>query len=149
MRTDEDTVALIGRLARYYPDAVIAGILNRQQRTTATGLPFTVHRIASQRTHWGIACFTPPALPPVVEPVTIREAAAILGVAPSTLHRQLDDGLIAGARLTPGRAVAHPHHRCAPRALRRRGPGGLRAHRRSHASARGIAPDGVAACQAR
>jgi DNA invertase Pin-like site-specific DNA recombinase len=34
IRTDEDTIALIRRLARYHPDSVIAGILNRQGRTT-------------------------------------------------------------------------------------------------------------------
>ncbi len=102
VRTDEDTVALIRRLAVHYPDAVIAGVLNRQQRTTATGLPFNANRVSSLRTHWGIACFTPPAEPPAGEPVTIREAVAILGVAPSTLHRQLNDGLIAGEQVTPG-----------------------------------------------
>ena len=32
MRTDEDTIALVRRLAAHYPDAVIAGILNRQDR---------------------------------------------------------------------------------------------------------------------
>lgn len=57
VRTDEDTVALIRHLAAYYPDAVIAGVLNRQQRTTATGLPFTINRVSSLRTHWGIPCF--------------------------------------------------------------------------------------------
>ena len=102
VRTEEDTIALIRRLAVHYPDAIIAGVLNRQQRTTATGLPFTTNRVSSLRTHWGIPCFTPPAQLPVGEPVTIREAAAILGVAPSTLHRQLNDGLIAGEQVTPG-----------------------------------------------
>jgi len=102
VRTDEDTVALIRRLAVYYPDAVIAGVLNRQQRTTATGLPFTVNRVSSLRTHWGIACFIPPAQPLAGKPLTVREAAAVLGVAPSTLHRQLNDGLIAGEQVTPG-----------------------------------------------
>ena len=34
--------------------------------------------------------------------VTIRQAARILGVVPSTLHRWLDDGFIAGEQLTPG-----------------------------------------------
>ena len=101
-RTDEDTVALIRRLAMHYPDAIIAGVLNRQQRTTATGLPFTLNRVASLRTHWGIPCFTPPAEPVTGEPLTIREAATVLGVAPSTRHRQLNDGLIAGEQTTPG-----------------------------------------------
>jgi hypothetical protein len=35
LRTDEDTIALVRRLAAHYPDAVIAGILNRQGRKTA------------------------------------------------------------------------------------------------------------------
>ncbi|HEY6371324.1 MAG TPA: recombinase family protein, partial [Candidatus Sulfotelmatobacter sp.] len=36
-RTDEDTISLLRRLATLYPDEVIAGILNRQGRKTATG----------------------------------------------------------------------------------------------------------------
>ena len=36
IRTDEDTIDLVRRLALHYPDAVIAGILNRQGRRTAT-----------------------------------------------------------------------------------------------------------------
>lgn len=101
-RTDEDTIALIRRLAVHYPDAIIAGVLNRQQRTTVTGLPFTVNRVGSLRTHWGIPCFVPAPEPVIGEPLTIREAAEMLGVAPSTLHRHLNDGLIAGEQLTPG-----------------------------------------------
>jgi hypothetical protein len=34
IRTSEDTVELIRRLAVHYPDAQIAGILNRQGRRT-------------------------------------------------------------------------------------------------------------------
>ena len=77
-------------------------MLNRQQRTTVTGLPFTVNRVSSLRTHWGIACFLPPPEPVIGEPLTIRDAAEVLGVAPSTLHRHLNDGLIPGEQLTPG-----------------------------------------------
>jgi hypothetical protein len=39
-RTDEDTLSLLRRLATLYPDEVIAGILNRQGRKTATGERF-------------------------------------------------------------------------------------------------------------
>jgi len=42
LRTDEDTVDLVRRLAVYYPDAQIAGILNRQQT-------FHRHRVALHR----------------------------------------------------------------------------------------------------
>ncbi len=57
VRTAEDTVDLLRRLATHYPDTVIAGILNRQGRTTATGLSFTANRVSSVRTHWKIPCF--------------------------------------------------------------------------------------------
>ena len=48
VRTDEDTIALVRRLAACYPDAVIAGILNRQDRHTAftvTALPPTMSAV--------------------------------------------------------------------------------------------------------
>jgi DNA invertase Pin-like site-specific DNA recombinase len=102
IRTDEDTVQLMRRLAAHYPDAVIAGILNRQGRKTATGKRFTANRVSSLRTHWSIPRFQPPAQPPEGEPVTIMKAADTLGVAPSTLHRWLNDGFVAGEQLTPG-----------------------------------------------
>lgn len=34
--------------------------------------------------------------------MTIRKAADILGIAPSTIHRWLADGFIAGEQVTPG-----------------------------------------------
>ena len=34
--------------------------------------------------------------------MTVAAAAAVLNVAPSTLHRWLNDGLIAGEQVTPG-----------------------------------------------
>ena len=102
IRTDEETIELLRRLAVHYPDAVIAGILNRQERRTATGLRFTANRVGSLRTHWGIPRFQPPSNPPQGELVNIREAAKLLGIAPSTLHRHLNDGIIAGEQITPG-----------------------------------------------
>ena len=45
IRTAEDTIALIRRLAVHYPDAKIAGILNRQHRRTARGLSYTASRV--------------------------------------------------------------------------------------------------------
>ena len=84
------------------PDAIIAGVLNRQKRTTVTGLAFTVNRVSSLRNPWGIARFVPPEEPVAGEPLTIREAAEVLGLAPSTLHRLLNGGLIAGEQVTPG-----------------------------------------------
>ena len=61
IRTDEDTIALVRRLAALYPDAVIAGILNRQGRTTAYGHRFEAVRVGNLRRHWDIPCFEPSA----------------------------------------------------------------------------------------
>ena len=102
IRTDEDTVALVRRLAVHYPDAQIAGILNRQGRRTATGLKFTAGRVQGLRHHWGIDCHQPPEHSPEGELLTIADAATELGIAPSTLHRWLNDGFVAGEQLTPG-----------------------------------------------
>jgi hypothetical protein len=102
IRTDEDVVALVRRLAAHYPDTVIAGILNRQGKPTATGMRFTANRVGSLRTHWQIPCFKASEQEPTGESVTIERAAEILAVAPSTVHRWLNDGFIAGEQLTPG-----------------------------------------------
>jgi DNA invertase Pin-like site-specific DNA recombinase/predicted DNA-binding transcriptional regulator AlpA len=102
VRTDEDTVALMRRLAEHYPDTVIAGILNRQGHRTARGLRFQGNRVASLRTHWKIPCFAPKDGAEQGELLTIKAAAAQLGVATSTMHRLINDGIIAGEQLTPG-----------------------------------------------
>ena len=39
---------------------------------------------------------------PEGELLTIKKAAVVLGVAPSTIHRLLNDGVIAGEQPTPG-----------------------------------------------
>jgi predicted DNA-binding transcriptional regulator AlpA len=102
VRTDEDTIALVRRLTEHYPDTVIAGILNRQGRRTARGLRFDGNRVASLRTHWKIPCFVPKEDVAQGELINIKQAAAALGVVPSTIHRLLNDGIIAGEQLTPG-----------------------------------------------
>jgi predicted DNA-binding transcriptional regulator AlpA len=102
VRTDEDTVALVRRLAVHYPDAVIAGILNRQQRTSAYGHRFTAHIVSCLRRNWNIARYEPPTTPPEGELLNIKQTAEILEVATSTIHRWLNDGIIAGEQLTPG-----------------------------------------------
>jgi len=102
VRTDEDTVALVRRLAVHYPDAIIAGILNRQQRTTAYGHRFTAGLVGNLRRNWDIARYEPPTTPPEGELLNIRQISEALGVATSTIHRWLNDGIIAGEQLTPG-----------------------------------------------
>src|SRR6201998_3702209 len=102
LRTDEDTIDLIRRLAAHYPDPVIAHILNRQDRRTARGLSYTAGRVQSLRHHYTIPCHQHRDDPAEGEPLTVTDAAKELGLAPSTLHRWLGDGFIAGEQLTPG-----------------------------------------------
>jgi len=102
IRTDEDTIALLERLAAHYPDATIAGILNRQGRRSATGERFTAIIVGGLRRYRGIPAYQSPAGSPEGEPLPIAKAAEALGVAPSTLHRWLNDGFVAGEQDTPG-----------------------------------------------
>ena len=104
IRTDDDTVDLIRRLAVHYPDAIIAGILNRQGRRTARGLSYTAGRVQGLRLLLGHP--PPPAdgndQAPEGELLNMAQAARQLGIAPSTLLRWLNDGFIAGEQVTPG-----------------------------------------------
>jgi len=102
IRTDEDTIALVRRLALHYPDSVIAGILNRQGRITAHGHRFQAGRVGNLRRHWDIPCFELKTDADDGELLTIKKAAIVLGVAPSTIHRLLNDGIIVGEQPTPG-----------------------------------------------
>ncbi|MDA8045569.1 MAG: recombinase family protein [Actinomycetota bacterium] len=104
IRTNEDTVALVRRLAGHYPDATIAGILNRQGRQTARGLTFTGGRVQGLRHHWQIPCHQRSGSDqqPDGELLTVADAAVALGLATSTLHRWVSTGFIAGEQVTPG-----------------------------------------------
>jgi excisionase family DNA binding protein len=102
IRTSDDTIDLIRRLAAHHPDAVIAGILNRQQRTTARGLSYTASRVQSLRYHRGIPAYQPPTGTAEGDLLTVAEAARTLGTAPSTLHRWINDGFIPAEQDTPG-----------------------------------------------
>ena len=102
VRTDEDTIGLVRRLALHHDDAMIAGILNRQERTTAYGLRFTQSLVGNLRRSWGIPRYEPPDHPAAGELLSIQQAAKTLGIAASTLHRWINDGFIAGEQVTPG-----------------------------------------------
>jgi DNA invertase Pin-like site-specific DNA recombinase len=102
IRTDEDTIDLLRRLAMHYPDAKIAGILNRQGRRTARGLSYTASRVQSLRHHWQIPCHQPSDQPQEGELLNVTAAAKQLAIAPSTLLRWLNDGFVAGEQITPG-----------------------------------------------
>jgi uncharacterized protein YndB with AHSA1/START domain len=102
IRTNDDTIDLLHRLAVHYPDAKIAGILNRQGRRTARGLSYTASRVQSLRHHWNIPCHQPSDQPQQGQLLNVTTAANQLGIAPSTLLRWLNDGFVAGEQITPG-----------------------------------------------
>jgi DNA invertase Pin-like site-specific DNA recombinase len=102
VRTDEDTIDLVRRLAVHYPDAIIAGILNRQGRQTALGDRFTQGKVGNLRRYWKIPRFEPSMRSEEGELVTVAKAAQILGIATSTMHRWLADGFVGGEQLTHG-----------------------------------------------
>jgi len=103
--TDEDTVALVRRLAVHYDDTQIALILSRQHRRTGSGLAFTRTRVTSLRASRAI-----PASPrePVVAAgddalvVSVARAEQLLGVSKVTIYRWIKEGFIVGEQLTPG-----------------------------------------------
>jgi excisionase family DNA binding protein len=103
--TDEDTVALVRRLAERYDDTTIAVILSQQRRTTGTGLPFTRSRVRSLRHAYDIPVFEPDSVTPADHDdvvVTIYQAEKLLGVDKSTIYRWLNTGFITGEQLTAG-----------------------------------------------
>ncbi len=103
IRTEQDTIDLVRRLAVHYPDAMIAGILNRQGRRTACNHRFIANRVGNLRRHWNIPKFEAASVPSDDgELVNVQKAAKILGIVPSTVHRWLLDGFIAGEQITLG-----------------------------------------------
>jgi DNA invertase Pin-like site-specific DNA recombinase len=102
IRTDEDTIELLQRLAAHYDDGKIAGILNRQGRRSATGERFTTIIVGGLRRYRNIPAYKPPAEPPDGELLPVGKAADELGVAASTIFRWLQAGFIAGEQDTPG-----------------------------------------------
>lgn len=102
IRNDQETINLVRRLAVHYSDAIIAGILNRQGRTTPHGERFTANTVGNLRRYWKIPVFQKSSTSPEGELLTVQKAAEILGVVPSTVHRWLIDGFISGEQITPG-----------------------------------------------
>jgi excisionase family DNA binding protein len=99
IRTSEETVALVRRLAEHHHDREIAATLNKQGRLTSTGLPFTQARVRNLRQRAGISAAPPPD--PDSELVTIQQAAERLGVSGATVRRWLKDGLLPGEQVSP------------------------------------------------
>jgi hypothetical protein len=103
--TDEETLALVERLATHYDDTTIALILSKQHRRTATGLTWTKTRVKALRISHGIPAHqhNQPVGGGIQDEdvVTAEEAGRRLGVSKFTIYRWLREGFIAGEQLTP------------------------------------------------
>ena len=84
----------------HHPDQQIAAILNRQGRSTGTGLPFTATRVQGVRQRADIPVAPQPE--PNSDTVTVEQAAATLQVSTATIHRWLREGLLPGEQVTAG-----------------------------------------------
>jgi excisionase family DNA binding protein len=84
--TDDDLVEIVRMLARIEPDARIASILNRNRRRTAHGQSWTARRICSLRNNHAIPVYREGERQDRGE-MSVSEAAAVLGVTPTTVLR--------------------------------------------------------------
>lgn len=96
-----DVVDLLRVLAVRHTDAQIARILIRQNRKTATGLPFNAHRVANLRLRHGIECYREDHEPDT-SGIPVDEAARKLGVHRETVYYWIRAGLLKADQLTPG-----------------------------------------------
>ena len=108
--TDEDTIALVRRLAQHYDDRTIAAILAKQKRRTATGLPFTRARVAILRANHAIPVYQPPRSP-MSDPT-----ATMSSWSPSPKQKRSSGS--AGSRSTGGSAMASSPPNRSPRQRR-------------------------------
>ena len=93
---DIDTVELVRRLARFYPDAKIAMVLNDQGRRSARGLLFSSSLVESLRRRHGVPAYRKPA-PGEEEDgelLSVQAAARELGISDSTLYRWVNAGIL-------------------------------------------------------
>ena len=97
-RDDLDTVELVRRLARFYPDGQIAGILNDQGRRSAQGLPFSTSLVHKLRYRHGVPGYRAAAHEEEGELLSVRAAARQLEISDSTLYRWVNSGILPSVR---------------------------------------------------
>ena len=144
IRTDEDTIELIRRLAAHYDDGRIAGILNRQgRRPTRRAIHRDPRIVGGLRRYRGIPAYTPPAEPPDGELLPVGKCRR------RARRGRLHHLPLAASRVHPRRArhsrraLADPRQRPTPRAVRRGSAARLCADRRRDANPRRGPADGV------
>ena len=104
---DLDTVELVRRLARFYPDIQIAGVLNDQGRRSARGLAYSKSLVQKLRYRHRISRYRASAADEEQgELLSVRVAARQLGISDSTLYRWVNSGILPSVRTdVPGAPV--------------------------------------------
>ena len=146
-RDDIDTVELVRRLARFYPDGQVAGILNGQGRRSARGLRFSASLVESLRRRHDVPAYRKPAAGEEEdgELLSVRAAARELGVADSTLYRWVNAGILPGVRPdVPGAPLRVRMGADFPQQVPSRPAGGVRSAPGGCAAPWRLSPDGLA-----
>jgi len=98
-RTPDEALAVIRSMAARWPDEHIAASLNRMGMRTGQGKTWTAHRVGSLRRVHGIHAYL--SAEKDGEWLTMRDAAAALGVSSHTIRRLIQTGVLPAAQVVP------------------------------------------------
>jgi len=99
-RTPEEALAVMKSMAGRWSDADIAASLNRMGVRTGQGKTWTAHRVGSIRKVHGMHAYRSAEKDGAW--LTMREAAAKLGVTSHAIRRMLVDGVLPAEQVVPG-----------------------------------------------
>jgi excisionase family DNA binding protein len=99
-RTPEAALAVMGRMAARFSDADIAATLNRMGVRTGQDKTWTARRVGSIRKVHGMHAFRSAEKDGAW--LTMREAAARLGVTSHVIRRLIQDGVLLAEQVVPG-----------------------------------------------
>ncbi len=99
-RTPEAALAVMGRMAARFSDADIAATLNRMGVRTGQDKTWTARRVGSIRKVHGMHAFRSAEKDGAW--LTMREAAARLGVTSHVVRRLIQDGVLPAEQVVPG-----------------------------------------------
>jgi excisionase family DNA binding protein len=99
-RTPDAALAVMARMATRFSDADIAATLNRMGVRSGQGKTWTAHRVGSIRKVHGMHAFR--SAEKGGEWLTMREAAARLGVTSHIIRRLIQDSVLPAEQVVPG-----------------------------------------------
>lgn len=99
-RTPEAALAVMARMATRFPDADIAATLNRMGVRTGQGKTWTAHRVGSIRKVHGMHAYRSAEKDGAW--LTMREAAAKVGVTSHVIRRLIVDGVLPAEQVVQG-----------------------------------------------